>query len=54
MGESLSSLIPEITFYLKRVIPRGDQEADELHRLVTRLEKHGTRRKPVGSAVEQT
>ncbi|MGA1564487.1 MAG: hypothetical protein ACO35C_07745, partial [Pontimonas sp.] len=48
LDASLSPLIPEITYYLSRVMPRGQQEADHLVWLIARLEDYGTRGKVGG------
>lgn len=51
MSESVSQLIPEIVGYLSRVNPRGQQDADNLHQLIMRLEKHhGVSRKSAARA----
>ena len=49
METGLGPLIPEIVGYLSRVNPRGQQDADNLHQLIMRLEKHhGVSRKSQG------
>ena len=52
MSEGLSQLIPEIVGYLARVNPRGQHDADKLHKLIMRLEKHHgvSRRSQIGAA----